>query len=106
MADQGAPQVEQVVLSPERQAEALRTLMINVVDRIELLKRTTDKEDVLFTYGKAAGEVARIKAIIAAGAVVPELKGTSWPVIEQSFNAVRDGLVAKKFIPKPAVEKK
>ncbi|MBY0539420.1 hypothetical protein K2P56_03245 [Patescibacteria group bacterium] len=100
MADQGAPQAEKVVLSLERQAEALRTLMINVAERIELLRRTTDKEDAFFTYTKAAADVARIKAMIAAGAVVPALKGTSWPVIEQGFSTMRDGLVAKKWIPK------
>lgn len=106
MADQGAPQAEKVVLSLERQAEALRTHMINVAERIELLRRTTDKEDVLFTYTKAAAEVAKIKAMLAAGAVAPALKGTSWPVIEQGFNAMRDGLIAKKWIPKPVEEKK
>lgn len=103
MADQ-APQQERAS-TPERQADALRTLALNVAERVTFLGRLTDKEDILFTYGKAAGEVARIKAMITAGAVMPDLKGTSWAVIEQSFNSVRDGLVAKKLIPKPVEAK-
>lgn len=105
MADQAAPQAEKVVLSSERQAEVLRTLMLNVSDRVAFLGRVTDKEDLQFTYGKAAEEMTRIQALLASGVPAPEMKGTSWPVIEAAFLAMRNSLIARKVIAKPEEKK-
>ena len=105
MADQAAPQAEKVVLSPERQAEALRTLMLNVSNRVSFLGRVTDKEDLRFTFEKAAEEMVRIKAMLASGVPAPEIKGTSWPVIEAAFLAMRNSLIARNVIAKPAEKK-